>query len=110
MKDAAVTLGAISQPRSLAADYLALIRPRIGGHDPGHGPDGRIAGFDSAIPSATLLHAVFATGLVTAAASVLNQWIERHSDAQMQRHGQPPAASRPADGPRSLRHGPDAGR
>jgi protoheme IX farnesyltransferase len=45
---------------------------------------GLLAG-ESLVPSATLLHAVFATGLVTAAASILNQWLERDSDAQMQR-------------------------
>jgi protoheme IX farnesyltransferase len=32
-----------------------------------------------------LVHAVLATGLVTAAASVLNQWLERHTDARMKR-------------------------
>src|SRR5262249_24592349 len=36
-------------------------------------------------PSLGLLHAVLATGLVTAAASILNQWYERRTDAVMHR-------------------------
>jgi heme o synthase len=76
---------AVAVPLARTADYLALVRPRmavmilltvlIGG---------LLAG-DSLIPSAALLHAVCATGLVTAAASVLNQWLERDADARMNR-------------------------
>jgi protoheme IX farnesyltransferase len=53
---------------------------------------GLLAG-DSVIPSADLLHAVLATGLVTAAASILNQWFESRTDARMDRTANRPLPS-----------------
>jgi protoheme IX farnesyltransferase len=92
MKDAAAALETLAQPRSplavpLArlADYLVLVRPRVAVMVLLTVLMGGLLAADSPVPSATLIHAVLATGLVTAAASILNQWIERHSDAYMDR-------------------------
>jgi protoheme IX farnesyltransferase len=86
MKDAAEPLAlAPAVPLARWADYATLLRPRIAVMVLVTVLMGGLLAADSPMPSATLLHAVLATGLVTAAASVLNQWLERGSDGQMQR-------------------------
>jgi protoheme IX farnesyltransferase len=86
MSDAAESLTlAPAVPLPRAADYLVLVRPRIAVMVLITVFLGGLLAADSPIPSLALLHAVLATGLVTAAASVLNQWIERHTDGQMER-------------------------
>src|SRR5262245_11213891 len=74
---------AVASPR--VADYVQLIRPRVasmvvltvflGGW---------LASIDQVL-TPTLLHALISTMLVTASASILNQWIERDTDARMPR-------------------------
>ena len=97
MKAAAATLGDLTQSRSpaavplgRAADYLTLIRPRIAVMVLITVLMGGLLASDSLVPSAALMHAMLATGLVTAAASILNQWLERDTDAQMDRTAQRP--------------------
>jgi protoheme IX farnesyltransferase len=76
-----------STSRSRLADYVELTKPRIavmvlftvavGGF---------MAGLSEGDGAALrLTHAVFATALIAAGASALNQFLERHSDALMQR-------------------------
>lgn len=69
-------------PVGRAGDYLALVRPRVAVMVL---ITVAMGGLLAGEPSLGLLHAVLATGLVTAAASILNQWFERHSDAVMNR-------------------------
>jgi heme o synthase len=76
---------ASAPPFARAADYLTLIRPRIAVMVLITVLMGGLLAGDSLVPSATLIHAVLGTGLVTAAASILNQWLERRTDALMQR-------------------------
>lgn len=76
-----VATTAISQPTG----YLALVRPRVAVMVLVTVLLGGLLASDSLIPSAALLHGVLATGLVTAGASALNQWLERRSDAKMKR-------------------------
>jgi heme o synthase len=72
-------------PLGRLTDYLALVRPRMAVMILATVLMGGLLASDGPVPSATLLHAVFATGLVTASASILNQWIEHHTDARMDR-------------------------
>jgi len=75
---------AVALPLTRTADYLQLCRPRmavmilltvaIGGLLAAVGP-----------APVALLHAVLGTALVTAAASMLNQYLERDTDALMPR-------------------------
>jgi protoheme IX farnesyltransferase len=74
-----------SIPLSRTADYLALVRPRVAVMVLLTVLMGGLLAADTPVPSAALIHAVIATGLVTAAASILNQWLERCSDARMNR-------------------------
>jgi protoheme IX farnesyltransferase len=76
---------AAALPLARPADYLALVRPRVAVMVLLTVLIGGLLAGDSLVPSAVLVHAVLATGLVTAAASALNQWIERRTDALMQR-------------------------
>ncbi len=84
MKGTADTL-ALAPPLARPADYLALVRPRVAVMVLVTVLMGGLLAGDSAVPSAALIHAVIATGLVTAAASILNQWLERRTDAKMAR-------------------------
>jgi protoheme IX farnesyltransferase len=62
---------------------------------------GGLLAAETTVPSAALVHAVLATGLVTAGASILNQVLERRTDALMPRTEDRPLAAeriRPADG------------
>ncbi len=72
-------------PLSRAADYLTLVRPRIAVMVLITVLMGGLLAGDSLVPSGALMHAMLATGLVTAAASILNQWFEQDTDAQMTR-------------------------
>jgi protoheme IX farnesyltransferase len=85
MKETSAALGALTHPSSPAADYLALVRPRVAVMVLITVLMGGLLAAESPVPSLALIHAVLATGLVTAAASILNQWLERHSDAKMHR-------------------------
>jgi protoheme IX farnesyltransferase len=76
---------AAALPLARPADYLALVRPRVAVMVLVTVLLGGLLAGDSLVPSADLVHAVLATGLVTAAASVLNQCIERRTDALMKR-------------------------
>lgn len=85
MKTAILKSVALSEPtpKSRLADYLAITRPRISVlvlFTVGAG------GLYAALPTAPwllILHAVIGTALVASGASVLNQWLERDTDAQM---------------------------
>src|SRR5437868_8050653 len=84
---------ALSQTR--LADLAALVRPRIAVMVLITVLLGGLLAADSLAPSAALLHAVLATGLVTAGASILNQVFERRTDAAMARtEARPVAAGR----------------
>ncbi len=72
-------------PLARPADYLALVRPRVAVMVLLTVLIGGLLASDSLVPTAGLAHAVLATGLVTAAASILNQWLERDTDARMRR-------------------------
>ncbi len=74
-----------SRPFARAAYYAALVRPRIAVMVLVTVTLGGLLAADNLVPSPTLLHAVLATALVTAAASILNQWLERDTDALMMR-------------------------
>src|SRR5436305_2110970 len=76
---------AAALPLARPADYLMLVRPRVAVMVLLTVLIGGLLAGDSLVPSVGLVHAVLATGLVTAAASALNQWFERHSDARMAR-------------------------
>jgi protoheme IX farnesyltransferase len=83
MKSAAEPLMVLpSVPLSRTADYLVLMRPRVAVMVL---VTVLMGGLLAGEPSLGLLHAVLATGLVTAAASILNQWFERRTDAVMER-------------------------
>jgi protoheme IX farnesyltransferase len=93
MKDAEPLVLAPSIPLSRTVDYLALVRPRVAVMVLVTVLMGGLLAADSPEPSAALIHAVIATGLVTAAASILNQWLECRSDANMNRTANRPLPS-----------------
>lgn len=78
-----------SLPRSLRrsrlADYLELTKPRIAVLVLFTVAAGALLASRSALDLATLAHTLLGTALVAAGASALNQLLERHSDALMQR-------------------------
>lgn len=67
------------------ADFLVLVRPRIALMVLITVMLGGLVASESLIPSISLWHTVIATGLVTASASILNQYLERESDSRMPR-------------------------
>lgn len=75
------------------ADFAALIRPRVAVMVLVTVMLGGLLAADTLVPSAALWHTVFATGLVTAGASILNQWIERRTDLAMKRTEDRPLAT-----------------
>jgi protoheme IX farnesyltransferase len=92
---------AAPQPRTRLADYAALVRPRMAVMILVTVLFGGLLAAETFVPSMTLIHAVLATGLVTAGASILNQVWERHTDAAMARTADRPIAVgriRPIDG------------
>jgi protoheme IX farnesyltransferase len=82
-----------AMPRTRLADLAALVRPRVAVMVLVTVLLGGLLASESLIPSATLLHAVLATGLVTAGASILNQVFERRTDAAMARTEDRPIAA-----------------
>lgn len=90
-----------AQPRTRFADYAALIRPRMAVMILVTVLLGGLLAADTVVPSLTLIHAVLATGFVSAGASILNQVFERRTDAAMARTADRPIAAgriRPIDG------------
>jgi protoheme IX farnesyltransferase len=83
----------VAMPRTRLADLAALIRPRVAVMVLVTVLLGGLLASESLMPSATLLHAVLATGLVTAGASILNQVFERRTDAAMARTEDRPIAA-----------------
>lgn len=71
--------------RSRATDYLELTRPRIAVMVLFTVGLGALLAAPTAPDLAVLFHVVLGTGLVAAAASVLNQFLERGTDARMRR-------------------------
>ncbi len=67
------------------ADYLALTKPRIAVLVLFTVGAGVLLAAAGDFPLAVLFHAVLGTALVASGASALNQWLERFSDARMQR-------------------------
>lgn len=74
-----------SRPLARLSDFAALVRPRIAVMVLVTVTLGGLLAADSLVPSWVLIHAVLATALVTAAASILNQWLERGTDGRMSR-------------------------
>jgi protoheme IX farnesyltransferase len=74
-----------AMPMARMVDYLTLVRPRIAVMVLATVFMGGLLAGDRLTPSATLIHAMLATGFVTAAASILNQWLEKDTDARMDR-------------------------
>lgn len=94
MKAPAATLAlAPAGASARLADYAALIRPRVAVMVLVTVMLGGLLAADSLVPSAALWHTVFATGLVTAGASILNQWLERRTDLEMKRTEDRPLAT-----------------
>jgi protoheme IX farnesyltransferase len=75
----------LSLPQIRLADLAALIRPRVALMVLVTVLIGGLLAAESLTPTAGLIHAVLATGLVTAGASILNQWLEQKTDANMPR-------------------------
>lgn len=71
--------------RSRIADYVELTKPRVAVLVLFTVAAGALLAGQSAIDVATLIHALVGTALVAGGASALNQLLERHSDALMQR-------------------------
>ncbi|QDU63095.1 Protoheme IX farnesyltransferase 2 [Planctomycetes bacterium Pan216] len=67
------------------ADYASMTKPRIAVMVLVTVAVGGFLATGGAPDSATLLSAIIGTGLVAAGASVMNQWLERESDALMRR-------------------------
>jgi protoheme IX farnesyltransferase len=75
-------------PLSLAArtaDYVSLTKPRVAVLVLFTVAAGALLAGGPAVPLLLVVHAVLGTALVAAGASALNQWLERHTDAQMRR-------------------------
>lgn len=78
-------LSALPAERSRFADYLELTKPRIAVMVLFTVAAGAWLAGRGAVDALLLLNAVLGTGLVAAGASVLNQLLERHTDARMRR-------------------------
>lgn len=76
---------AISLSSARLSDYLALTRPRMAVMVLLTVLIGGVLGSVGAAPKDRILVAVVSTALVTAAASAINQWMERETDARMKR-------------------------
>lgn len=83
MKAAPVEIAPVI-PLARAADYLQLCRPRVAVMVLLTVLIGGLLAADGPTP-VVLFHALVGTALVTAAASILNQYVERHTDALMPR-------------------------
>jgi protoheme IX farnesyltransferase len=78
-------LAALPAERSRLADYAELTKPRIAVMVLFTVAAGAWLAGRGAVDPLLLFNAVFGTGLVAAGASVLNQLLERHTDARMRR-------------------------
>lgn len=76
---------ALATPVSRIADYAELTKPRITLMVVLTTAAGYYLGADGTIDLLVLLHALLGTGIIAAAASALNQVLERDSDARMVR-------------------------
>src|SRR5262249_52773182 len=76
--------------RGRLADYLELTKPRVGVLVLFTVATGAWLAARGMPDLVSLLHTLLGTGLVVAGASALNQFLERHSDALMQRTENPP--------------------
>jgi protoheme IX farnesyltransferase len=90
MKPALTTAAALPLARSRFADYLELTKPRIAVLVLFTVAAGYWLGSAGPTDLVGLLNTVAGTALVAAGASVLNQLLERHSDARMRRTDQRP--------------------
>ena len=66
-------------------DFVELTKPRIGVMVLFTVAIGALLATQASLDLVQLVHALIGTALVASAASALNQWLERHSDAQMRR-------------------------
>lgn len=86
----------VTQPRTRAADYFELTKPKIAAMALVTVAAGYLLG---AVPTEVrfdhLLHTLLGAGLVAAGGSALNHWLERRADARMNR-----TANRPLPGGR----------
>jgi heme o synthase len=73
----------LARPRWL--DFIELTKPRIAVMVLFTVAIGALLAHSVPFDSLQLLHALVGTALVASGASALNQWLERHSDAQMRR-------------------------
>jgi protoheme IX farnesyltransferase len=85
MKSAVAAAIDFSLPQIRLTDLAALVRPRVALMVLVTVLIGGLLAGESLVPTVGLVHAVLATGLVTAGASILNQWLERKTDADMPR-------------------------
>ncbi len=76
---------AVEMSRPRLADYMQLTRPRIGAMSLFTVAVGYLLASGSDFRFVVLFHTLLGTGLVASGASVLNQWLERKSDARMRR-------------------------
>ena len=82
---AAVYSEAMPMVRSRWLDFVELTKPRIGVMVLFTVAIGALLVKPDSLDLVQLVHALVGTALVASGASALNQWLERHSDAQMRR-------------------------
>lgn len=80
-------------PRSRAADYLELTKPRIGIMALVTVAAGYLLGAAETFNAAQLFHTLLGAGLVAAGGSALNHWLERNVDGKMRRTSNRPIPS-----------------
>ena len=83
----------VIDPRSRAADYLELTKPRIAVMALVTVAAGYLLGAAESFIAVQLFHTLFGAGLVAAGGSSLNHWLERHADAKMRRTANRPLPS-----------------
>jgi protoheme IX farnesyltransferase len=90
---ATIPAEALPLVRPRLADYVALTKPRVAILVLFTVAVGALLAGGRNVSPVIVLHAVLGTALVASAASALNQWIERHSDARMRRTADRPLPS-----------------
>jgi protoheme IX farnesyltransferase len=80
-----VTSTTLAVPRAAAADYVALVKPRITAMVMLTALVGFVMGSHGPVDAAALASALVGTGLVAAGASALNMLLERRTDGLMHR-------------------------
>ena len=86
MKTAAATVAPATPALGrVLADFVELTKPRIAVLVLFTVAAGALLAGPGSVDWVVLLHAVLGTGLIASAASALNQYLERHSDARMSR-------------------------